>query len=48
MAKALEMWVERLGGLLSNSFFGILHCVQDDSRNMQLQVQPQLPPRSRV
>jgi hypothetical protein len=24
--------------LLPNSFFGILHCVQDDSKNMQRQV----------
>ena len=37
-AKAVEGWAERFGRLLPNSFFGILHCVQDDCKNMQWQI----------
>jgi hypothetical protein len=36
-----KVWVERFERLWWVEFFGILHCVQDDSRNLQRQVQMQ-------
>ena len=37
-----KAWVERSEGLLRVGFLGILHCVQDDSRNLQRQLQMQM------
>jgi hypothetical protein len=34
-AKMGKVWVERFERLLPGGFFGIVHCVQDDGRNLQ-------------